>query len=195
MIRDVIKDEALLHKRLVKLEKKFAATVWMPAAAAGTTSGKREGEETDDNNNDDTLSNNSIDTIATLPATSEESQRGVSSSYYWNTKNRRGIENKRKIGEYGASTSFRVNALEKSLSDYANTLQDVNDKVDSLAHLRESTTQLFTALEALETKYDERLTEMQTGLSRMEASVSKASITNDELQEQQVRFLLFLLHD
>ena len=93
------------------------------------------------------------------------------------------------VEEYGASTSFRLGSLEKSMADYSNTLEAVDGKVNGLSSLRDSTTALFTVLEALETKYDGRLNDLQTNLGRIEASINTVSLSTDELHEQQVNKL------
>lgn len=80
----------------------------------------------------------------------------------------------------------RLVALEKVVSDFTYSVDRVNDKVSALNELHESTSQLFTALENLETKYDARLNDMQTTLAQMEASVSSVAVNTEDLKEQLV---------
>lgn len=82
--------------------------------------------------------------------------------------------------------SKRMGSLEKTMQQYVITLENLNDKVGAVEELQESSTQLFRALETLETKYDDRVTELQTGLARLESSVSSALVVNEDLKEQQV---------
>lgn len=86
--------------------------------------------------------------------------------------------------------SKRMTSLEKTMQEYILTLENLNDKVGTVEELQESSTQLFRSLESLEKKYDDRVTELQTGVARMESSVSSMQTVNEDLKEQQVSLLL-----
>ncbi|CAG7817704.1 unnamed protein product [Allacma fusca] len=191
VIRDVMRDQTLLHKRLVKLERKFVVGSRSTERRDGGGTKAERGSSWNSADYNSNQVSNEIDIIDGA----EQHQQGVVSRSQ--TKIKRMDQRKRKSYDYDedvghslgnqASNSYRINILEKDLKDYSNTLQGLSFKLSSVMDIRESSKQLFTAMEGLETKYDERLTEMQTGLARLEASVSQASITNDELKEQQIR--------
>ncbi|CAL8143625.1 unnamed protein product [Orchesella dallaii] len=87
----------------------------------------------------------------------------------------------------GGRVTRRMESLEKTMQEYVITLENLNDKVGAVEELQESSTQLFRALETLETKYDERVTELQTGLARLESSVSSVLVVNEDVKEQQTQ--------
>jgi len=92
------------------------------------------------------------------------------------------------LSSYKGPVDSRLSRVEQTMTEYTLTLQNLGDKVNVLNELQESTTQLFSALEGLETRYDEKLTDMQTSLAKIEASVSSVTNTNEDLKEQQVQF-------
>jgi chromosome segregation ATPase len=96
--------------------------------------------------------------------------------------------------EENSSTKLdsRLSGVEHTISEYTLSLQNLGEKVNVLNELQESTSQLFGALEGLETRYDEKLTDMQTSLAKIEASVSAVSNSNEDIKEQQVHSLRLL---
>jgi hypothetical protein len=166
LIMEVINDQNILHKRILRLEK-----------ARGTLS-LNKGPTTNRKNN-----NYYSSSSRTVKRDSDSDSDSDSSSA---RKKRNSIE------EYGYGNDFRLSSLEKSMADYSNTLEAVDGKVNGLSSLRDSTTALFTVLEALETKYDGRFNEMHTNMGRIETSVNAISIMADENKEQQVRTCLNL---
>lgn len=81
----------------------------------------------------------------------------------------------------------RLLGLEDTMRHYTLSLQNVGDKVNVVNGLQESTNQLFSAMEDLEIRYDDKFLDMHTTLVKVETSVNGISNSNEDLKEQQVR--------
>lgn len=75
--------------------------------------------------------------------------------------------------------------IEKSIENHTNTFELMDNKLEGLTTLYETTRSIFTSLESLENKYDIKITDLQTSMAKLEVGINTISITTDELKEQQ----------